>query len=487
MSMLMPLTRTRNLPRDKHRPTFHFLPERNWMNDPNGLIHWQGQYHLFYQYNPHGPLHGTIHWGHAVSRDLIHWQDLPIALTPTPGGPDEEGCWSGCAVDNDGVPTLVCTGVHPQVVCLATSEGDLTTWKKHPANPVIAAPPEGLGAHTRGQFRDPFVWKEGDSWQLVIGSKIEGEGGLVLRYQSADLIHWEYLGVLLKGDLRQTKPFWTGTVWECPNFFQLGDRRVLLFSAQAEPNDLIYPVYYTGDFHDQQFIPEFQDILVHGNYFYAPQIMHTADGRVVMWGWLKEGRRQTAWIETGWAGVMSVPIELSLFPDGALRLEPVEELKLLRRAHRHFENLEVEPGSVGLLGDLQGDCLEIEAVFKPTDLAEFGLKFCCSPDGAEQTRLVYRSTDERLILEPNESSLSTVVDRDMRKAHLQLDDRGELRLHIFLDHSVLEVFANDRTCLAGRIYPTRADSLGLDLFSRSGQVRLKSLDVWTLDSIWGEE
>ena len=104
---------------DLHRPAYHFVPPSNWMNDPNGLIHWRGQYHLFYQYNPNGAFHGTIHWGHAVSDDLVHWRDLPIALEPTPDGPDKDGVYSGCAVDRDGVPTLMYTGVRPQVQCIA--------------------------------------------------------------------------------------------------------------------------------------------------------------------------------------------------------------------------------------------------------------------------------------------------------------------------------------------------------------------------------
>jgi len=98
---------------DPHRPAFHFLPEKHWMNDPNGLIQWKGQYHMFYQYNPHGAFHGTIHWGHAISRDLVHWEHLPIALAPTPDGVDKDGCWSGCAVNNNGAPTLLYTGVYP--------------------------------------------------------------------------------------------------------------------------------------------------------------------------------------------------------------------------------------------------------------------------------------------------------------------------------------------------------------------------------------
>jgi sucrose-6-phosphate hydrolase SacC (GH32 family) len=117
-------------------------------------------------------------------------------------------------------------------------------------------------------------------------------------------------------------------------------------------------------------------------------------------------------------------------------------------------------------------------------LAEFGIKLRCSPDGEEQTRLVYDKVQERLVVEPNQSSLSTVVDRDMRKAPLSLGKNGLLKLHIFLDRSVLEVFANEHTCLVSRIYPTRPDSLGLDLFARNGSAKLKTLDIWEMKSIW---
>ena len=480
---------TVNIPRkhfvhDTLRPQFHYLPAANWLNDPNGLIQWNGEYHLFYQYNPNGPFHGTIHWGHAASPDLVHWRDLPVALAPTPGGHDEQGCWSGCCVDHDGVPTILYTGIHPQVVCLATGSDDLVVWEKYQGNPVIPAPPEELEGRDGGQFRDPFVWKDNGSWHMVIGSKIEGQGGLILHYRSDDLVRWEYLGILLKGDITQTNPFWTGTIWECPNFFELDGKWVLIFSAQSEPGDLLYPVYHTGSYAGQQFTPSNRSILVHGQYFYAPQVMRAQDGRVLMWGWLREGRRPAALIEAGWAGVMSLPIMLSTTAQGKIRLEPVEELQTLRREYQHFENLEITPGYTSLLDGIQGSCLEIKAVFKPHPAAEFGIRLLCSPDGEEQTRLVYNSGQERLILEPNDSSLSTVVDRDMRKAPLSLDDKGELRLHIFLDRSVIEIFANGETCLAGRIYPTRPDSLGLGLFARSGGAKVKSIEVWKLGSIW---
>ncbi len=152
------------LRRDPHRPRYHFLPPAHWMNDPNGLIQWRGKYHLFYQHHPYGPLWANMHWGHAVSSDLVHWEHLPIALAPTPGSPDQDGVYSGCAVDNDGVPTIIYSGVRgkDQLVCLATADGDdenLVTWRKWPGNPVIPERPANLDIL---QYRDPSVWREAD-------------------------------------------------------------------------------------------------------------------------------------------------------------------------------------------------------------------------------------------------------------------------------------------------------------------------------------
>jgi beta-fructofuranosidase len=472
---------------DRHRPGYHFLPEKNWMNDPNGLIKWKGQYHLFYQYNPNGPFHGTIHWGHAVSQDLVHWRDLPMALAPTPGGPDAGGVWSGCAVDDHGVPTLIYTGFGShgeQGVCLATGSDDLLYWEKHPANPVIPSPPLELGNQTQGQFRDPFVWRLDNRWQMVIGSKIAGQGGVILRYCSDDLLHWKYIGILMAGDKTQTEPFSTGKMWECPNFFTLDGKSVLIFSSQLDQGAPSYPVNYVGNFAGDCFGPLHSSILVHGNSFYAPQILRAEDERVLMWGWLQEGRSQSACLETGWSGVMSLPLALSLLPDGKLQIEPVDELKSLRGEHWHYENLYLSPRSGGLLDGILGDCLEIEAVFEPEPQAEFGIKLFCSPDGKEQTRLIYDCSQGLLSVDCRQSSLSSAVDRNISWAHLNLDANGNLQLHVFMDRSVLEVFANGHTSFASRVYPTLPDSLGIELFSLSGETKLRSLNIWRMDSIW---
>jgi beta-fructofuranosidase len=477
-----------------HRPTYHFLPERNWMNDPNGLIEWQGQTHLFYQYNPHGAFAANMHWGHAVSTDRVHWQHLPVALAPSPGGPDAGGCWTGSAVDNDGAPTLIYTGVHPQVVCLATSVDGLLTWNKHPANPVISGPPPELAEAAHGDFRDPYVWRAAGAWHLVIGCKDKDRGGLVLRYRSADLLHWDYVGELLAEDPRQTEPFATGNMCECPNYFELDGQHVLIYSAWSEIKKFQYVVYAASP-REAPFTPAAQGFVAYGPSFYAPQTLRASDGRRMMWGWLKEANTPAAQLAAGWSGVMSLPLVLTWRPDttlntpgagGELGVAPAEELKALRGQHWHFENLDLAAASApGLLSAIDGDCLEIEALCQLDRAAEFGLRLRAAPGGEEGTLVVYQAAEQRLIVDTRESSLSADAQGSVYAAPASLEAGEPLRLHIFLDRSVLEVFANGRVCLAARLYPTRADSLGLELFSRGG-VRLAALDVWKMGTIWSE-
>jgi beta-fructofuranosidase len=473
---------------DAHRPHYHFLPPANWMNDPNGLIDWQGQVHLFYQYNPHGAFHGTIHWGHAVSDDRVHWRDLPLALAPTPGGPDAGGCWSGCAVDHDGVPTLLYTGVMPQVVCAAVGSPDLLTWTKPADNPVIAGPPTWLRAACAGDFRDPFVWRAGDGWHLIIASHIANAGGCVLHYRSPDLVQWDYLGVLLNGDAQVSAPVWTGTIWECPNLLDFGEQQALIISTQGRPNDLLYAFYHTGCLHADVFDADPPRILAHGpagEALYAPQVTRLADGRYLLFGWLREGRSDAQCIAAGWSGVMSLPLLVALRPDGALAMQPDPALQQLRDRHWRFTASDLAAGHDALLPDVGGDCLEIIATFAPASTGEYGLKLRCSPDGREFTRLSVAPARRTLTIEREHASLDPAARRDGCTAPLLAAPGEPVTLHIFLDRSVIELFTDDgRTLATSRIYPTLAESLGVALFSRGGAAQLLSLDIWSLRSIW---
>lgn len=183
---------------DPLRPQFHLMPSRNWMNDPNGPIYWKNNYHMFFQYNPDAAVWGNMHWAHAVSPDMIHWRHMPIALAPNSGGYDRDGCFSGSAVNNNGIATILYTGVKAvpsaqatlrdgthnflEVQCLATStDNDLRTWQKFP-QPVLLPPqnPRLTG------FRDPFLYRTETNWLMGVGSGVRGLGGRVLLYRSGD-------------------------------------------------------------------------------------------------------------------------------------------------------------------------------------------------------------------------------------------------------------------------------------------------------------
>ncbi len=472
----------RTMSHDPHRPQYHFLPASNWMNDPNGLIQWKGKYHLFYQYNPNGPVHADMHWGHAVSEDMVRWNHLPVALTPTPGGPDEDGCYSGCAVDDDGTPSLVYTGVRgdEQLPCIARTDDLelLTEWEKHPANPVIPSTPTDLDLVA---YRDHCVWKEGEEWMQIIGAGIEGVGGAALLYRSPDLINWEYLHPLHVGG--KDDHIWTGSMWECPDFFPLGDKHVLVVSVYDEGR-LHYAAYFIGAYEDHEFIPESQGIIDHGGHFYAPQSMSDDDGRRIMWGWVREGRDEKTVAESGWAGVMSLPRVLSL-RDGTLHMEPALELKTLRGKRHRFEDVHILSDSSVSLDGVYGDCFEIIAEF---DVGggdgRFGVEARSSPDGEECTRVVCDRESGELTVDRSRSGIQSNGRRESGAAMFENVPGETVELHIFVDRSVVEVFAGGRSCLTELVYPIRTDSLGIGLFASGGGAKLRSMDVWELDPVW---
>lgn len=479
-----------SLQADPQRPQYHFTAPRNWLNDPNGLIQWQGQYHLFYQFNPYTPLSDTKHWGHAVSVDLVHWDDLPIALAPTPGSYDADGIYSGSAVNDDGIPTILYSGVRGphQLVCVATSDDQLLRWSKDHANPVVPDFPPGLHLlqtpDGKIHYRDPSVWREDDTWWMIVGSGIAGVGGTVLLYRSSDLRNWEYLHPLLVGDLNQRDPVWTGSMWECPQLFPLGNRHILLISVWHERRTL-YPAYMSGSFSDGRFTPEHIGVLDAGSH-YAPQTLRDDQGRRILFGWLREQRSLETMAASEWNGVMSIPWVLSLGDDGTLRYTPAAELAALRDNYRHFAGLSVESGQIVPLQGVSGDCLELQATITPGAATSVGLALRRSVDGTEETRIVYQPTSGQLFVDKTQASLDDHADRTRHEMHLALPADEPLRITVFLDRSVIELVANDRVVLSERIYPTRDDSLGVAILADGGQATVEALDIWDMRSIWGE-
>ncbi|RVU22899.1 glycoside hydrolase family 32 protein [Streptomyces antnestii] len=475
--------------RDPHRPRFHFTSPGGWLNDPNGLTHWNGVYHLFYQYNPLAPAHHRIHWGHATSQDLVTWTDEPVALVPGTEGPDRDGCWSGVLVDDGGVPTLVYSGRHGdrELPCVATGSADLRHWTKDPANPVIAAPPAGADITA---FRDHCVWREGAVWRQLIGSGIRGTGGTALLYESPDLRTWRYVGPLLTGDAAGGGPDdldWTGTMWECVDLFRVGASDVLVFSAWDE-GTTHHPLYWTGRYEGDTFTPEALHRLDYGRrYFYVPQSTLDAHGRRVMFGWLQEGRDDEATAVAGWSGVMSVARVLTEAPDGSLAQAPVPELAGLRRDHVALGSPTLTDGTYARLDAVSGDQLDLEADLRLAPGATARLVVRETPDGAERTvvELTRDAADPArgtLRLRRERSSLDPDVDTEPRYGELPFGPDGGVALRVLVDHSALEIFANGRA-LTARVYPSRpTEAVGVGI-GATGAVTVDRFDAWRMESI----
>jgi beta-fructofuranosidase len=442
--------------KDPLYPQFHVAPPGGWMNDPHP-IYFKGAYHIFYQYShimdvPYG---GPHRWGHAMSTDLIHWKHLPEAITPKDHGiAEDRHIWSGCLVDNNGVGTAIYTIENIDVYISTSTDDDLRTFKKYAGNPVIKGPPPGLGID--GGMRDPWVWKEGDTWYLIVGSGLKDHKGLVLPlYRSKNLTDWEYLHPLYQGD--RTKG--DITFCECPSFFPLGDKHVLALSHLT--------TYMVGRYEDHRFIPEKRGRLDYGR-LYVPQFVRDDQGRWIMWGWVLEARSRAEQVTAGWASMQTVPRVVSLGPDGMLRFDPPEEYEALRREHRSLASTELPADTTTVLDDIQGAQLEIQATFEPGGAQAVGIALF---DGAPQADILY-------------DAKAGVLRCKDQSAPFRLADGETLDLRVFVDGSVVEVFGNRRVCLTERIYPAAAQNMKVGLMARGGQATARKLDVWKLGSIW---
>ena len=455
---------------DIHRPRYHFLPAANWMNDPNGVIQWDGRYHLFFQYNPDGAYHANMHWGHAVSDDLVHWQELPIAIAPTPNSPDEGGIFSGCMVNDDGTPVAIYTGVNDdysvQTQCIARGNQDLTLWQKHPGNPVISQAPAEMG-QTR-DFRDPFVWRHEGSWYMIVSSHIVGVGGAVLLYRSENLTDWQYLQPLYVGDKARS-----GRNFECANIFPLGDKWVLVISVMLADMPS-YTLYFVGRWEDQRFIPEVEGVYDAGD-SYASLCHEDEQGRQLIYSWIREGRGNDLQLEAGWSGVQAIPRVLTLDSKNRLVSRPVPELETLRGRHQRF-------GANDLSGDavpVGGLSLDIAAEFDAQAAARCGIEVVA--DDGDKLSIVYERSTQTLQIQRSYKRQNPDIDCATQGIAHALDRGESLQLRILLDGSVLEVIANGRSRISSRFYPTGADNPGLRVVSPAVVL---GLDLWEMSSIW---
>ena len=443
---------------DPAHPVFHITSPAQWMNDPNGPIFYKGFYHLFYQLHPFSDSDGTKYWGHVRSRDLVAWEPLPIALWPSEEA-GEAGVWSGCCTINGrSEPMIFYTSVAKNRSAFdhaeqwaAIGDDDLIYWRKSTNNPVLS---EALNGSTKiYDWRDPFIFRDGNKTFLVLGGHLEKEGHAAVNiYEALDpaLMKWTYRGVLF--ELPDSK---TPTA-ECPNFFKLGNQWVLFVSPYGHVQ------YFVGDFDaaNCRFHSRTRGTLDYGS-FYAPNTMQLANGRRLVWGWINgfpSGR--------GWNGCLSLPRQLSLSRDGQLQQEPAPELKKLRGLEVNWRKLHLQNNRLTLTLP-KTNTLEFLADLDIPVTGEAGLTFVSSATFAQPISI---------IVNPSELSVQDI------KVPLQIPKDGKLSLHIFLDRSVLEVFASEMVCITKVISPLGADP-ALEVSSHGGAAA-KAIYVWPMNTIW---
>ncbi|AEG44848.1 GH32 C-terminal domain-containing protein [Isoptericola variabilis] len=509
---------------DRYRPQYHFMPPEHWMNEPHAPIWFDGKYHIFYQHNPQGPYWHQIHWGHAVSDDLVHWKDLPVAIAPTePVTPD--GVWSGSATyDADGTPVLFYTAGNDatfpnQATGLAwpvkgAEDSLLTEWRLEP-EPVTVQSPDltsPVGTPWLGQFRDPFVWKETADdgkpiWYQLVGSGIvDGDtkvGGTALVYSSRDLVNWEYHNPLFVGDaLKYPK---TGAVWELPVLLPLGTRDGVQkhifvvnpwFDGYNE-NTAKNTYYWVGEWDatNHTFVPDHEEprLFDYGEHFTGPSGMVDPAGRSLLFTTTQDGRSEKEHHDAGWAHSMGLPVQLTLTEDGDAGVKPVDELQSLRSERVvNVKNASVATTNRILDAEHQNltDLLEVKAELhvtpsdRPGAAQTLGLEVRRSGDGRERTVLSIDRARELLALDRNFSSLDPDTRKGTHEGAYRVGPNGKVSLHVYVDRSVIEAFVDGRKSMTTRIYPTLADAVGLRVLG-GANVTVKSLEVWNLDGAFG--
>jgi beta-fructofuranosidase len=469
----------------EHRPRAHLRPETGWTNDPVGPIHWGGRTHLFHQYNPDGGYWDRPHWGHVVTDDLVHWQRRPVAISPGPTDADVDGCYSGCVVHDGDRAVMVYTGVlgdvgpgQRQATCLAYSRDEmLDHWEKEQANPVTL-PPDTPGLVG---FRDPFLWREDGRWWQLIGAGLPEHGGAVLLYASDDLVTWVDEGALLTGaDLDGTE--WTGSMWECPALVRIDGVDVLIVSVH-DGETTHFPLAILGERDGTRFTPRRQQRMDLGPDLYAPCVLTDPSGRTLVWGWSWEARSPQRQREDGWAGALSLPRQLNV-ADDRLLLRALPETERLRERQLEVDRQPTHDGWLALGAD--GDALDLALELGP-DADRVELRVRRSPDLAEHTTIGIDRAAGRVWLDRDRASLDPDAYGGRFEGPLGEpagDDGSVLGVRVVVDRSLVEVFVGGTAALTARIYPSRDDSLGVEVVGDARATADVALRAWTLGSIW---
>lgn len=481
----------RQMAADRYRPMYHYVSPESGMNDPNGLCFWQGKWHLFYQGYP--PEDTRQHWGHAVSTDLVHWEDLPYAIYPDP----EKCCFSGSTLVEEDRVIAMYHGTECGNMVAVSDDPLLLNWTKVTGDAVIK--PEDFPDVPR--IFDPCIWKQGDHYYSLSAGVLPNEHGdrqhrADFIFRSKDLATWEYLGgSIIEGD------YWNrvGDDGACPYFWPIGDKHALIHFSHMSGGHWLVGDYDTerqklcvsngGDF---TFGP------VGGGSIHAPSACPAPDGSgdLICIFNVNPGKPTSPWNQ-----IMSLPRRLSLYDGDCLAQEPAGDIESLRGERASVRPMDLASGVETVLDGIDGDCLELDMELDPQGASFVELNVLRSPGKEEFTRIAFyrnrgmRTTNHRVRPHTRDSiiCLDTTYSSELPDAHVRLPEEGPfplaadetVKLRIFIDRSIVEVFANGKQCVAERVYPGRVDATGVAIRAWGGQARLLKLDAYQMNSIYG--
>lgn len=504
----------KRLASDRHRPLYHFVSPESTLNDPNGLCFWNGKWHLFYQGYP--PEDRRQHWGHAVSDDLIHWRDLPYAIYPSP----ERAVFSGATwVENNRVIAMY-HGTAVGNMVAVSDDPLLLNWKKLTDGPVIPSKTK-TGFPAPYSVFDPCIWKKDDVYYSLSAGRLamppDGKPfGTTSLFRSKDLVTWEYVHEFVEGD-RFTR---IGDDYACPYFVPIGDRYIMPFFSHMSGGQ-----YLLGDYDKERdkFV-----VSNHGKFnfgavgpggVHAPSATSDGKGGVIIIFNMNPGKPTGEWNQ-----IMSLPRRLTLVGRDEIRQEPAGDIESLRYNRKAVGPMRLPANKEVVINGVKGDAMELSLTIDLKESQAIEVNVLRSPGKEEFTRIIfyrekgfsdgldYRSGEETArmpadlvplvtgrpaepykrgtrasVITIDASSASILPDVQVRppeSAPLVIEKDELLNLRIFVDKSVVEVFANGKQCVAMRVYPGRNDSNGVSIRSIGKEASLQALEAWQMKSIY---
>ena len=470
---LYEIEEAKNIPQEE-KPAFHVSAPVGWINDPNGFSVFKGKVHLFYQYHPYSRDWGPMHWGHSVTEDMIRWEQLPTALAPDQEY-DREGCFSGSAIEADGKQALIYTGVTTEKLpdgkeevrqnqCLAWGDGK--DYVKAEKNPIVTGDmlPEKC---SRVDFRDPKVWEDNGTYHMLVGCRSEEIPGQVVLFSSKDLKEWKFETILAENSTGEI-----GVMWECPDFFPLGDKYVLICSPQHmrakgyEFHNGHNSLYFTGDYDSEKhtFEKDAPVSLDYGLDFYAPQTTKLPDGRRILIAWMKSWDACVIPDGQKWQGMMTLPRELR-YMNGRLYQNPVEELKQYRKNPCCLKDQEIS-GTVQF-DEVRGRMLDLTVEIENGQFDEFCLELA---HNMEYTT-TYTYNRKKQIMEVDRTCCGVTKDVICRRIWKVTEGKETLKLRFILDRQSIELFVNDgeQVVTTAICTPMEADEI---VFSCDGKAKV---------------